>query len=130
MGQHLSRNKDRKELESGVRVPCPEEQEAREVASVAKQDRALAHALEQSHRVGRMLLKAEDAELAQVQKLADELIASEYNAPSKPVPCKDAAKAAKECYLAHASNPLACAAAVDAYAQCTSQHWKPSAVAA
>lgn len=56
----------------------PEEQEAREVASVAKQDRALTHALEQSHRVGRMLLKAEDAELAQVQKLADELIASEY----------------------------------------------------
>ena len=59
-------------------APSPEEQEAREVASVAKQDRALAHALEQSHRVGRMLLKAEDAELAQVQKLADELIASEY----------------------------------------------------
>lgn len=48
------------------------------MALAAKHDRSLAHALEHSHRVGRMLLKAEDAELSEIKKLADELLASEY----------------------------------------------------
>lgn len=44
----------------------------------AKHDQQLAHALERSRRVGRMLLKTEEAELGSITKLADELLASEY----------------------------------------------------
>lgn len=71
-----------------------------------------------------MLLKAEDAELAAVGQLADELVAREFAAPARPRPCQQQADDCVRCYAEHAADPLACAPAVDAYAACARAAWQ------
>ncbi len=56
----------------------PPAEDVRAVEREAKHDQQLAHALERSRRVGRLLLKTEEAELGSITRLADELLASEY----------------------------------------------------
>ncbi|KAL6783647.1 COX23 [Auxenochlorella protothecoides x Auxenochlorella symbiontica] len=151
MGQRWSRDSDDgEELTSGVRitkelldqldgkvVPVqapprpsaslavrPPAEDVRAVEREAKHDQQLAHALERSRRVGRLLLKTEEAELGSITRLADELLASEYNAPSRPQPCKEAAAAATACYEAKTADPLACAPAVEAYVRCSQKVWE------
>lgn len=90
----------------------------------AQQDRSLTRALERSRRVGGLLLKAEGEELRRIDALAEELVGSEYAAPSRPRPCSQQADDCVRCYADHAGDPLACAAAVDAYSACAKAAWQ------
>lgn len=98
--------------------------------AAAGPDRALARALERSRLVGGQLLKAEEEELARVDQLAQELLSSQYAAPSRPRPCAQAAEECVRCYAEHADDPLACAAAVEAYGQCAREAWREAAAKA
>lgn len=98
--------------------------------AAAGPDRALARALERSRRVGGQLLKAEEEELARVDELAQELLASQYVAPSRPRPCAQAAEECVRCYAEHPDDPLACAAAVEAYGRCAREAWRELAAKA
>lgn len=95
--------------------------------AAAGPDRALARALERSRRVGGQLLKAEEEELARVEQLAQELLSSQYAAPSRPRPCAQAADECVRCYAEHADDPLACAPAVEAYGECARRAWREGA---
>lgn len=92
-----------------------------EAAALARQDRGLAQAVERSRRVGSLLLKREDEELAKVGALAEELLAKEYQAPSRPLPCQEQAAECLRCYTEHTSDTLLCADAVRAYSDCSRQ---------
>lgn len=92
--------------------------------AAARQDAGVARALDRSRRVGGMLLKAEAEEVGAVSALADELLASEYAAPSRPKPCQAQAAECVRCYADHAGDPLACAPAVDAYSACAKAAWQ------
>ncbi|KAL4443814.1 hypothetical protein ABPG75_011551 [Micractinium tetrahymenae] len=98
--------------------------------AAAGTDRALGRALERSRRVGGQLLKAEAEELARVDQLAQELLASQYAAPARPRPCAQAAEDCVRCYAEHADDPLACAAAVEAYGECARAAWREAAASA
>ncbi|KAL4449446.1 hypothetical protein ABPG77_007090 [Micractinium sp. CCAP 211/92] len=98
--------------------------------AAAGPDRALARALERSRLVGGQLLKAEEEELGRVDQLAQELLSSQYVAPSRPRPCAQAAEECVRCYAEHADDPLACAAAVEAYGQCAREAWREAATKA
>ena len=99
-------------------LTAPLSDEAEE-AALAMQDRSLVRAIERSRRVGSLLLKREDEELAAVGALADELLAQEYQAPARPPPCQEQAAECLHCYTEHAGDTLKCAAAVHAYSDCT-----------
>lgn len=103
-----------------------QQQQADEEAALvaARADASLARALESSRRVGMLLLKHEDEELARIGALADELVAREYAAPSRPRPCQQQADDCVRCYAEHAADPLACAAAVRAYGECAQAAWR------
>lgn len=93
--------------------------EARAQEAVA----ALGVSLQHSRRVGSLLLAHEQEELAQVEKMADELLASEYCAPSGEPACQAEASDCLDCYRQHPGAPLECAAAVDAYSRCSRRAW-------
>ena len=90
----------------------------------AREERALAAALEKSRRVGSLLLKHEAEELDRIEDLAQELLAREYAAPHHPPPCQQAAQDCVRCYAEHPGEALACAAAVDAYGACAKAAWQ------
>jgi hypothetical protein len=94
------------------------------VAALAAGDRALAAALERSRRVGGLLLRHEDAELAAVGQLAEELVQREFATPSRPRPCAQQADDCVRCYAEHADDSLACAPAVEAYGACAKAAWR------
>ena len=87
-------------------------------AALAAGDASLAAALQRSRRVGGLLLRHEEAELAAANQLADELVAREFAAPSRPHPCSQQADDCVRCYTDHPSDTLAFAAAVEAYGAC------------
>ncbi|PSC69439.1 cytochrome c oxidase assembly [Micractinium conductrix] len=93
-------------------------------AALAAGDASLAAALQRSRRVGGLLLRHEEAELAAANQLADELVAREFAAPSRPHPCSQQADDCVRCYTEHASDSLACAAAVEAYGACAKAAWQ------
>jgi len=93
-------------------------------AALVRADRSLARALERSRRVGSLLLKHEDEEISRVGQLAEELVSREYAAPSRPRPCQQEAQDCVRCYAEHVADPLACAAAVEAYGACAKAAWQ------
>ncbi|KAI3429569.1 hypothetical protein D9Q98_005656 [Chlorella vulgaris] len=93
-------------------------------AALVMQDRSMARLLERSKRVGTMLLKADGEEVERIDELAGELLAREYATPSRPRPCTQQADDCVRCYANHAADPLACAAAVDAYSACAKAAWQ------
>lgn len=74
--------------------------------------------------MGNLLLKAEGEELRRIDALAAELVAREYAAPSRPRPCRQQADDCVRCYADNAGDPLACAAAVEAYSSCVRAAWQ------
>ena len=90
----------------------------------AREERALAATLESSRRVGNLLLKHEAEELDRIENLAQELLAREYAVPHHPPPCQQAADDCVRCYAEHPGEPLACAAAVEAYGACAKRAWQ------
>mmetsp|Transcript_924 Transcript_924/g.2820 ORF Transcript_924/g.2820 Transcript_924/m.2820 type:complete len:172 (+) Transcript_924:160-675(+) len=85
---------------------------------VEEEAAALAGDLNRSRRVGGLLLRHEDDELAQVQQYAEELLDHEYRAPSRKPPCVADRDACLACYTSHPKDPLACASSVSAYKAC------------
>eukprot|EP00898_Chlorokybus_atmophyticus_P000395 jgi/Chlat1/1356/Chrsp119S01788 len=75
---------------------------------------ALAH----SARVGDLLLKREEEELAKVDTFAKELHEKEYVAPMRPTPCEAERETCVKCYKEHPEDPLRCGAAVKAFSAC------------
>lgn len=97
----------------GIQLPF-----SREAAAIAAGDARVSRSLLATKRVGDLILKNEEEELAAARQLADELLKREYYAPARPVACLQQRQACVDCYQAHAGDPLKCAAQVQAYSQC------------
>ncbi|CAK0751520.1 hypothetical protein CVIRNUC_002074 [Coccomyxa viridis] len=95
-------------------VPQKEE----EAVLVIRQDPRMEDALQQSQRMGDLLLKHEQQETAEISRLAADLIDREYRAPLKDPPCLKEREACIQCYKANADDALRCRDAVSAYSQC------------
>eukprot|EP00879_Flechtneria_rotunda_P005024 GHRR01005300.1.p1 GENE.GHRR01005300.1~~GHRR01005300.1.p1 ORF type:complete len:145 (+),score=53.83 GHRR01005300.1:221-655(+) len=76
--------------------------------------------LRQSKRVGELLLKAEEHEVAAVKQRADELI-QQYGTPCRPAPCASEQEACLSCYKENTKDVLKCAQVVAAYSACAQQ---------
>ena len=50
--------------------------------------------------------------------MAQELLDKEYRTPSRALQCSKERDACRDCYQGNAAQPLACAAAVDAFTRC------------
>eukprot|EP00775_Hariotina_reticulata_P001321 gene1321-1665_t len=80
-------------------------------------DRSLQQAIQSSRRVGELLLKSEEQEVAAVQQRAQELV-QQYSTNTRPEPCTSEKLSALGCYQQHPQDVLKCASLVDAYAAC------------
>ncbi|KAG1659801.1 hypothetical protein FOA52_002137 [Chlamydomonas sp. UWO 241] len=89
-----------------------------EVATLSKTDAALSKALAVSRRVGSLLLKAEEAEVATVKRYSEDLL-SKHSFPVKDEPCGSQRDAAVGCYEANPGDTLKCSAQVKAYEACS-----------
>jgi hypothetical protein len=92
-----------------------------EAVALARRSAGLRAALARSRRVGDMLLAHEDAELAQVAALAEELLARGGGAPpprGAPPPCAAEGDACGACYTARGAGAPECGDAVRAYSAC------------
>ncbi|KAF6251868.1 hypothetical protein COO60DRAFT_1556732 [Scenedesmus sp. NREL 46B-D3] len=81
-------------------------------------DSSLQQSLQQSRRVGQLLLKAEEQEVAAVKQHADELI-GQYSAAPRARACVQEQLACIECYQQNATDALACSSLVDAFLACS-----------
>ena len=75
MLEHLSRNTD---VSPVTLVPCRLPQKEEETVVIIQQDPQLEEALQQSRRVGDLLLKNEEQETAEINRLAADLLDREY----------------------------------------------------
>eukprot|EP00882_Tetradesmus_deserticola_P017967 GHRQ01019278.1.p1 GENE.GHRQ01019278.1~~GHRQ01019278.1.p1 ORF type:complete len:148 (+),score=46.82 GHRQ01019278.1:314-757(+) len=81
-------------------------------------DSSLQQSLQQSRRIGELLLKAEEQEVAAVKQHADELI-GRYSAAPRARACEQEQLACIECYQQHPTDALACSSLVDAFFACS-----------
>ena len=73
----------------------------------------------QQHKETARYLKQESGEHARVEARTRELLAREYTAPKKQVPCVSERRACVDCYRLHAEKAAErCRGAVDAYSKC------------
>ncbi|WIA39033.1 hypothetical protein OEZ86_005179 [Tetradesmus obliquus] len=86
----------------------------------ADRDSSIQQSLQQSRRVGELLLKAEEQEVAAVKQHADKLI-GRYSAAPRPRACVEEQLACIDCYQQHPSDALTCSSLVDAYVACAQQ---------
>ncbi|KAK9792073.1 hypothetical protein WJX73_008922 [Symbiochloris irregularis] len=89
-----------------------------EVLALMRRDRELQQALQRSRRAGDLLLKAEEDEVAAVNQLVSDLLQKEYRGPVREAPCRREHAKCLQCYQHNPADPLKCATAVQAYAQC------------
>jgi hypothetical protein len=88
-------------------------------------------ALQQTRRIGDVLLKNEDVELKKLHKLAEDLLSREYTLPSGPPVCQKEADACLACYKEYGLHgngggdlgALRCRDAVAQYTECASKAW-------
>ncbi|CAL5227716.1 g10726 [Coccomyxa viridis] len=90
-----------------------------EKVMIIQQDPHLEQALQQSRRVGDLLLKNEEQETAEISRLAADLLDREYRAPLKEPPCLKEREACIQCYKENVKDALKCQDAVRAYSQCS-----------
>ncbi|CAL8462414.1 g1947 [Coccomyxa elongata] len=116
-GQPRSKSSDAAGRSIRDTVGQPEE----ESLVVLRRDPKLQEALRHSRRVGDMLLKVEEQEMAKVNQLTDDLLKKEYRAPLRETPCLQEREACLQCYKNNSQDVLKCADAVAAYAACAQQ---------
>lgn len=96
-----------------------------ETLALMKEDEEIRSALYRTKRVGKLLLKREDEELAKLEELVQDLIqAPGLNPTLAPDPCKESRQACEEC--CNQTSPesvLKCETQIENYTQCVNFHF-------
>lgn len=96
-----------------------------ETLALMKEDDEIRSALIRTKRVGKLLLKREDEELAKLDDLVQELIqAPGLNPTLAPDPCKESRQACEECCNQTTQDSvLKCKTQIENYTQCVNFHF-------